>query len=78
MRIRVVGHRPLRVADSTGGGDAHVDTVSMWGAGGQTPVYDCQRLPGPALITEYSATTVVPEDFTVRIDDYYNLVPQRR
>ena len=57
----------------------------MWGAGGwlQTPVYDRQRLqpgqrlPGPALITEYSATTVVPEDFTVRIDDYYNLVLQR-
>ena len=90
VRIRVMGpagvaHRPLRVAAGNGGGDAHVDTVSMWGAAGrlQTPVYDRQRLqpglrlPGPALITEYSATTVVPEDFTVRIDDYYNLVLQR-
>ena len=89
VRIRVVGpagvaHRPLRVADGNGG-DAHVDTAPMWGERGwlQTPVYDRQHLqpgrhlPGPALITEYSATTVVPGDFTARIDDYYNLVLQR-
>ena len=90
VRIQVVGpagvaHRPLRMADGNGGGDAHVDTVPMWGEGGwlQTPVYDRQRLqsgqhlPGPALITEYSATTVVPDDFTARIDDYFNLVLHR-
>jgi N-methylhydantoinase A len=90
VRIQVVGpagvaHRPLRVADGNGGGDAHVDTVPMWGERGwlQTPVYDRQRLqpgqhlPGPALITEYSATTVVPDDFTARIDDYFNLVLHR-
>ena len=37
-----------------------------------------QRLSGPALITEYSATTVVLDDFTVRVDDHCNLVLQRR
>ena len=90
VRIRVMGpagvaHRPLLAAESIRDGDAHVDTVPMWGESGwqQTPVYDRQRLrpgqhlPGPALITEYSATTVVPDDFTARIDDYFNLVLQR-
>ena len=89
VRIRAMGpagvaHRPLLVAESVRDGDAHVDTVNMWGESGwqQTPVYDRQRLrpghhlPGPALITEYSATTVVPDDFTARVDDYFNLVLQ--
>ena len=57
----------------------------MWGEGGwqQTPVYDRRRLrpgrrlPGPALVTEYSATTVVPADFTAHLDDAFNLVLQR-
>ena len=90
VRIRVMGpagvaHRPLLAADTLPDGDAHVDTVRMWGEGGwrQTPVYDRQRLrpgrrlPGPALITEYSATTVVPADFTAHLDDAFNLVLQR-
>ena len=79
-----VAHRPLLVAESVRDGDAHVDTVNMWGESGwqRTPVYDRQRLrpgqhlPGPALITEYSATTVVPDDFTARVDDYFNLALQ--
>ena len=91
VRIRVMGpagvaHRPLLAADSVRGGDAHVDTVPMWVESGwqQAPVYDRQRLqpgqhlPGPALITEYSATTVVPDDFTARIDDYFNLVLEQQ
>ena len=91
VRIRAMGpagvaHRPLLVAENVPDGDAHVDTVNMWSESGwqQTPVYDRHRLmtgqhlPGPALITEYSATTVVPEDFTARIDDYFNLVLQRQ
>ena len=91
VRIRVMGpagvaHRPLLAADSVRDGDAHVDTVPMWVESGwqPAPVYDRQRLqpgqhlPGPALITEYSATTVVPDDFTARIDDYFNLVLEQQ
>ena len=91
VRLRVMGpagvaHRPLLAADSVRDGDAHVDTVPMWVESGwqQAPVYDRQRLqpgqhlPGPALITEYSATTVVPDDFTARIDDYFNLVLEQQ
>ena len=91
VRIRVMGpagvaHRPLLAADSVRDGDAHVDTVPMWVESGwqQAPVYDRQRLqpgqhlPGPALITEYSATTVVPDDFTASIDDYFNLVLEQQ
>ena len=46
----------------------------------QAPVYDRQRLhagnrvAGPALIAEYSATTVVPADFGARVDRQHNLV----
>ena len=46
----------------------------------EAPVYDRQRLhagnrlSGPALITEYSATTVVPADFVVRVDQQHNLI----
>jgi 5-oxoprolinase (ATP-hydrolysing) len=59
-----------------------VDTIAMYSAGQwrQAPVYDRQRLhagnrlAGPALITEYSATTVVPADFVARVDPQHNLV----
>jgi N-methylhydantoinase A len=30
--------------------------------------------PGPALITEYSSTTVLPPDCLARVDEYINLV----
>ena len=63
---------------------AQVDTMAMYvdGQWRQAPVYDRQRLhagnrvSGPALITEYSATTVVPADFVARLDRQYNLVLQ--
>jgi N-methylhydantoinase A len=61
---------------------AQVDTIAMYSDGQwrQAPVYDRQRLhagnrfSGPALITEYSATTVVPADFVARVDQQHNLV----
>ncbi len=31
-------------------------------------------LPGPAIILEYSSTTVVPDDFSVKVDEWRNLV----
>lgn len=36
------------------------------------------RLPGPAVITEYSATTVVPPDWRARVDTWQNLILERR
>ena len=33
---------------------------------------------GPALIAEYSATTLVPADFTCQVDEYGNLVLKKR
>jgi len=45
-----------------------------------TPVYDRERLAagtrlrGPAVIVEYSSTTVVPPDFRCEVDKYLNLI----
>jgi len=45
-----------------------------------TPLYDRQRLapgmrfPGPAIVVEYSSTTVVPPDFLCRVDPRSNLI----
>jgi N-methylhydantoinase A len=44
-----------------------------------TPLYDRERLDagahfmGPAMVVEYSSTTVVPPDFSCRVDEYLNL-----
>jgi N-methylhydantoinase A len=46
----------------------------------KTPCYDRQRLEsgtrfaGPAIVVEYSSTTVVPPDFICRVDEFLNLV----
>ncbi len=36
------------------------------------------RIPGPAVIVEYSSTTVVPPDFVCRVDEHENLVLRSR
>ena len=88
VRIRVVGPSGTSYRTPSEGEQreearaAQVDTMAMyvdehWR---QAPVYDRQRLhagnrvAGPALITEYSATTVVPADFGTRVDRQHNLV----
>ncbi len=49
----------------------------------ETPFYDREKLPtgmrfqGPAVIVEYSSTTVVPPDFVCRLDEKKNLVLRR-
>src|SRR5215467_1372890 len=61
---------------------AQVDSMAMYvdGHWRQAQVYDRQRLhagnrvAGPALITEYSATTVVPADFVAHVDRQHKLV----
>jgi N-methylhydantoinase A len=35
------------------------------------------RIPGPAVITEYSSTTVIPPDYECRVDRFLNLVLER-
>ncbi len=50
----------------------------------ETRLYDRERLPaatrlaGPAIITEYSSTTVVPPDFVCHVDRMGNLILARR
>ncbi|MGE3539698.1 MAG: hydantoinase/oxoprolinase family protein [Candidatus Tectimicrobiota bacterium] len=88
VRIRVVGASgtvyrspgvPLQGEDASA---AQVDTLTMYvnGHWQSAPVYDrqClqagQRVQGPALIVEYSATTVVPADFVARVDRQRNMI----
>src|SRR5262245_46437941 len=88
VRIRVVGpsgtsYRTTREREQgEAASAAQVDTIAMYSAGQwcQAPVYDRQRLhagnrlSGPALITEYSATTVVPAEFVAWGDPQHNRV----
>jgi N-methylhydantoinase A len=55
-------------------------TVWLGGRVRKTPVYNRDALlhghviKGPAIIGEYSATTLVPPDFVCEVDVYGNLV----
>jgi N-methylhydantoinase A len=61
---------------------ARMKTRPVWFAGRfhPTPLYDRERLQagariaGPAVVVEYSSTTVVPPDFDCCVDVYLNLV----
>jgi N-methylhydantoinase A len=88
VRIRVLGPSGTSYQTPSAGEQreearaAQVDTIAMYvdGHWRQAPVYDRQRLhagnrvAGPALITEYSATTVMPADFVAHVDRQHNLV----
>lgn len=90
VRIRVSGpsgvaYHPPQEAERPGEGQqAKVDTISMYqhNQWQEAPVYDRQALrpgdciQGPALVAEYSATTVVPSAYRARIDAHYNLLLQ--
>lgn len=59
---------------------------TVWFQGRRTPtaVYDRSRLlagnriPGPAIVTEYSATTLIPPDWSGRVDRIGNLILEPR
>ena len=61
---------------------ARAETKPVWFAGQfhATPLFERERLAagtrlvGPAVIVEYSSTTVVPADFTCKVDEYLNLI----
>jgi N-methylhydantoinase A len=88
VRVQVVGpsgtsyHPPQEPEQRGDARSAQVDTLRMFvdGQWQAAPVYDRQRLRpgdrlhGPALVAEYSATTVVPADFAARVDGQHNLV----
>jgi N-methylhydantoinase A len=88
VRMRVVGpsgtaHRTAPEPERRGNAQqAQVDTLRMYvdGQWQDAPVYDRQRLHGgdrfhgPALVTEYSATTVIPADFDARVDSQHNMI----
>lgn len=88
IRVRVVGpsgavYRSVSEPEQDGDAKtAQVDTIAMYSEGQwqEAPVYERQRLQpgqrwhGPALITEYSATTVVPADFAARVDGRRNVI----
>jgi N-methylhydantoinase A len=59
-----------------------IDVAMVWmnGRRVKTAIYDRETLghghvvPGPAIIGEYSSTTLVPHDFVCRVDAYLNLM----
>jgi N-methylhydantoinase A len=76
--------KPQLHARATGNADparAMVKTKPVWFAGRfhSTRLYDRERLEagtrivGPAVVVEYSSTTVVPPDFECYVDEYLNL-----
>ncbi len=91
VRVRVRGRvRPPRVRKlpvrTQPIRTARVGEQRMWfdGRARAGVVYERDRLqpghrfPGPAIVAEMSATTVVPPDFTCRVDAYGNLLLERR
>jgi N-methylhydantoinase A len=76
--LKSVPARPAR--------EALVKTKPVWfnGRPQASGIYDRERLAhgarlrGPAVITEYSATTVVPPDFACKVDEHRNLILARR
>jgi len=91
LRLRLVIRTPkpqLR-ARRTGNPDparARVKTKPVWFAGRfhSTRLYDRERLEpgarfaGPAVVVEYSSTTVVPPDFSCELDRCLNLILRAR
>ena len=67
-------------------GAAIVKKKPVWFEGKMrtTPLYRRDRLPpgvrfrGPAVVVEYSSTTVVPPDYECAVDEYLNLVLAQR
>jgi N-methylhydantoinase A len=90
LRLTIPTPKPRLRAHRTGEPNparAIVKTKPVWFSGGfhPTPLYDRERLKagmriaGPAVVVEYSSTTVVPPDFHCCVDAYLNLtLCQRR
>ena len=88
LRLRLAIRTPkprLRVHKTRDATPAKRKSKPVWfdGRFRNSPVYDRERLAagtqlrGPAVIVEYSSTTVVPPDFRCDVDKYLNLVLTR-
>ena len=91
LRVRLIVPAPkpqaLRSAkrrDTARRGVIKVKPVWFDGRFHPTPLYDREclgagaRFNGPAVVAEYSGTTVVPPDFKCRVDEHLNLVLDQR
>jgi N-methylhydantoinase A len=75
----------FRPAPKVRGTAKPIEVVVVWmnGRRMKTPIYDRDALRhghvvrGPAIIGEYSSTTLVPPDFLCKLDAYLNLVLER-
>ena len=88
LRLRLVIRTPkprLHVHQIRAAAPVKMKSKPVWfdGRFRTTPVYDREqlaagaRLQGPAVIVEYSSTTVVPPDFRCEVDRYLNLILTR-
>jgi len=89
ISVEVVGKPPGSVTSTLSHVDQDIDTpletvqVRMAGEDHTAPAYDRERLetgadiPGPAIITEATATTVVEPGWTARMDAHRNLILTR-
>jgi N-methylhydantoinase A len=88
LRLRLVIRTPkprLHVHQIRAAAPVKMKSKPVWfdGRFRATPVYDRERLAagarlrGPAVIVEYSSTTVVPPDFRCEVDKYLNLILTR-
>ncbi len=91
LRLRLViptpksRSRKLKVGPAGQSREAMVKTKPVWFGckSYSTGIYERHRLApgarlrGPAVIVEYSATTVVPPDFMCKVDGYLNLILQK-
>jgi len=74
--------RTQKVGPAAQSREALIKTTPVWFGSTTHPtgIYERQRLApgaalrGPAVIVEYSATTVVPPDFACKVDEHLNLV----
>ncbi|HEV2176208.1 MAG TPA: hydantoinase/oxoprolinase family protein [Terriglobia bacterium] len=79
-----IGNRKKRARESAGRAVVRQKQVWFDNRLWKTPVYDRERLQagarltGPAVVVEYSSTTLVPPDFECRVDEFLNLIISRR
>jgi N-methylhydantoinase A len=89
LRLTIPTPKPQLCVRRTGHPDparARVKTKPVWFSGCFHPtlLYDRERLQagarfvGPAVVVEYSSTTVVPPDFSCEVDQYLNLILRAR
>jgi len=89
LRARVRSDKPVPTAREISGHDASAGRIggipmTFEGVEHDAPIYDRERLlpgntfDGPALVVEYSTTTVVPPDYSASLDSLGNLILRMR